>query len=101
MLPQVAGFRQLLSEVGCQAGQHEVLAETLAKELPQQMAVRAKEAARLTKENVKEARRLAEEIEKAYRALEKSKMKYQRSFQEWEAAQASYGKAETDGTVSR
>ena len=28
---QVSGFRALLAEVGCQAGQHEVLADTLAK----------------------------------------------------------------------
>ena len=27
----MSGFRALLAEVGCQAGQHEVLADTLAK----------------------------------------------------------------------
>lgn len=98
---QVEGFRLILVEVGFQAGQHEVLADSLAKELPLEMINRGKEAARLTKENVKEARRLSEEMEKSYRSLEKSKTKYQRSFQDWESAQASYRRAEADGTVSR
>jgi len=98
---QVSGFRALLAEVGCQAGQHEVLADTLAKELPLEMAARSKEAARLTKESVREARRLGEEVEKAYRSLDKSKRGYQRAFQEWETAQTAYRRAEADGTVSR
>merc|ERR1719369_469838 len=40
-------------------------------------------------------------MDKSYRSLEKSKCKYQRSFQDWESAQASYRRAEADGTVSR
>jgi len=98
---QVSGFRALLAEVGCQAGQHEVLADTLAKEIPLEMAARSKEAARLTKESIKEARRLGEEVEKSYRSLDKSKRGYQRAFQEWETAQTAYRRAESDGTVSR
>jgi len=98
---QVSGFRHLLQEVGCQANQHEMLADTLAKELPSEMCVRSKESARLTKDTAREARRLGEEMEKAYRSLDKSKRGYQRAFQEWEAAQAAYKRAETDGTVSR
>jgi len=98
---QVKGFRLVLQELGFQAGQHEILAETLCKSIPQDVQNKVKEVSKLTKSNLKDAKKISEELEKSYRYLDKGKMKYQRSFLDWEQTNNNYLKAETDGTVSR
>ena len=98
---RVKGFRLYLQELGYQAGQHEILAETYCKTIPQDIQSKVKEVSRQTKNNLKEAKEISEDLEKSYKWLDKNKIKYQRSYVDLEQSRGNYEKAEADGTVSR
>ena len=94
-------FRLLLRELGFQAGQHEVVAETLNNKLQNEAVRKSKEIAKKTKLNMKDAKKISEYLNKSYKDLEKSKIKYQRSFLEMEEAKTIFTKADSEGTISR
>jgi len=95
------GFRLYLQELGYQAGQHEILAETCCKTIPHDIQNKVKEVSKQTKNNLKEAKEISEDLEKNYKYLDKNKIKYQRAYVDQEQARTNYEKAEADGTVSR
>jgi len=94
-------FRLVLQETKYQANQHESLADLLVKSLTTKIQKKVKEFSEVTRKSIKEAKRISEEKEKSDRGIEKSKIKYQRSFFDWEQAEMDYTKADSSNEVSR
>jgi len=98
---QAKGFRLFLQELGFQAGQHEIVAETFNNKLQPELIKKSKEIAKKTKNNIKEAKKFSENLNRSYKELEKCKMKYQKSYGEMEESKGTFHKAEGEGTMSR
>jgi len=98
---QSKGFRLVLQEIGFQAGQHEILAETFSQKLHLELQRKSKEISKMTKKNLKDAKNLSDDLDNIYKDLEKTKNKYKKSFIDWEDAKENYIKAEKDGILSR
>ena len=91
----------LLQETGYQAAQHEIIADTFAGKLHQELQQKAKEIMKATKHNLKKAKQISEDINKVYRDLDKAKSKYQKSYIDWETTRNNYLKVEEDDKMSR
>jgi len=98
---QTKAFRLILQETKYQSNQHESLAETLSKNIYSNIQKKVKEFSDTTKKFVKEAKKLGEEKEKSDKLLDKSKLKFQRAFFDWESSEQDYSKADTSNEVSR
>ena len=72
-------LRLFLQELGFQAGQHEIVAETLSNHLQQEVIKKSKEIVKKTKNNIKEAKKISENLNRSYKDLDKCKAKYQKS----------------------
>lgn len=94
-------FRLCLQELGFQAGQHEIVAETLSNQIQQEVIKKSKEIAKKTKNNIKEAKKISENLNRSYKDLDKCKAKYQKSHHEMEEAKSAFLKADCEGTMSR
>ena len=94
-------FRLFLQELGFQAGQHEVVAESLSNQIQQEVIRKSKEIVKKTKINIKEAKKISEHLNRSYKDLDKSKIKYQKSHIEMEEAKSVFLKADCEGTLSR
>ena len=93
--------RLCLQELGFQAGQHEIVAETLSNQIQQEVIKKSKEIAKKTKNNIKEAKKISENLNRSYKELDKCKAKYQKSHHDMEEAKAAFMKADCEGTLSR
>jgi len=98
---QSQGFKSVLRELGFQAGQHEVLADSLSTTLPAKVKARAKELMKEAERCRKEAKVLAAGQEAEGRAVERAGGKYFRAQGEWETSEANVRRAEEEGQVSR
>ena len=94
-------FRLILQETGFQAGQHEVLSESLGKIAQNQLEEKASLVGEATEKNLKDARKITDYLEKHQQSLDRAKRKYQKSFAESTAAKSNYLKADANPTVSR
>ena len=91
----------MLKEVGFQAGQHEVLAESFSKEISKGILNEAKQLREIRRKNMKESEKLVSELNSAYKAMQTSKEKFRKSYEDQEKASGAYQKADADGNVSR
>merc|ERR1719391_641001 len=98
---QSQGFKSVLRELGFQAGQHEVLADSLSTTLPAKVKARAKELMKEAERCRKEAKALAAGREAEARAVERAGGKYFRAQGDWETSVANVRRAEEEGQVSR
>merc|ERR1712130_911342 len=98
---QSQGFKSVLRELGFQAGQHEVLADSLSTTLPAKVKARAKELMKEAERCRKEAKVLAAGQDAEGRAVERAGGKYFRAQGEWETSVANVRRAEEEGQVSR
>jgi len=98
---QARFFRIFLEELGYQAGQYEMLAHLFTVDIPAEISETAREIIKSTKKHQKLAKKYANEVEDSYKELEKAKIKYQRSFVDWEDAKDDLMKVEKEGLVSR
>jgi len=98
---QARGFRLFLQEMGFQAGQHEIVAETMSNQLQQDVIRKSKEITKKTKNNIKEAKKISETLNRSYKELDKCKSKYQKSYHEMEDAKGTFMKADGEGIMSR
>jgi len=98
---QSQGFKSVLRELGFQAGQHEVLADSLSTTLPAKVKARAKELMKEAERCRKEAKVLAAGQEAEGRAVERAGGKYCRAQGDWETTVANLRRAEEEGQVSR
>ena len=92
---------QMLKEVGFQAGQHEVLAESFSKEISKGIQEQSKQLREVRRKNMKESEKLVSELNSAYKAMQSSKEKFRKSYEDQEKASGAYNKADADGNVSR
>ena len=93
--------RLVLEETGFQAGQHEVLADSLGKLVHNNIQEKAASISKGTEDNVKECRKMTEKLEKHQQSHDKAKRRYQKSLSESTLAKRSYLKADSNPTVSR
>ena len=91
----------MLEELGYQAGQHELVAESFEKDYAKEIDDRVNEVKKEMKMSKKEADTLQRNMHQSYKALDDAKLKYQKSHIELEIAKTTYAKTEADGTVSR
>merc|ERR1719376_1202192 len=84
---ETINFRQILREIGYQAGQHELLADNLIKTLCADLQKKSKDLGKAVKDNCKAARKCKEVVDSEQQEMEKTKQKYER--------------ADADGTLSR
>lgn len=89
-------FRRSCEELGYQAGQHEILAETFLKTFPQEIKQEVKGYTKRLDKVRKEAKNLQSRLDKSYRALEKQKARYCRQREECRALQDSLSQAKQD-----
>eukprot|EP00092_Neocalanus_flemingeri_P058116 GFUD01069205.1.p1 GENE.GFUD01069205.1~~GFUD01069205.1.p1 ORF type:complete len:558 (+),score=166.38 GFUD01069205.1:488-2161(+) len=98
---QTNGFRLILVELGYQAGQHELLADTYGKECSKGIDDRLKEVKKEMKKNKKEAETIEKSLSQSYKSLDNRKLKYQKAHTELELTSNTFKKTESDGTISR
>ena len=91
----------MLKEVGFQAGQHEVLAEALSKEIYKNIHEQAKQLKEIRRKNMKDSEKLVTDLNAAFKSMQASKEKFRKAFEEQEKATSAFKKADGDGNVSR
>ena len=102
LFPSFSPFNfQMLSEVGFQANQHELLAEHFAKERYKAVQEEVKRLKEQRKKNIKEAEKIEAELKKAFKTMDAAKEKFRKAFDEQEKSNNTYNKAENDGTVTK
>lgn len=98
---QTSGFRLILQELGYQAGQHELLADSYGKDCSKAIDDRLKEVKNEMKKNKKEAESIEKNVSQTYKSLDSKKQKYQKAHVELEVTMNTFKKTESDGTISR
>jgi len=83
---QQKGFRLLLAELGYQAGQHELLAETFGPETAASLELHIKQVKGRTKQIRRETEQAEQELRHSYKLLEKARARYGEAHGELEAA---------------
>ena len=83
---------QMLSEVGYQAGQHEVLAESFSKEVYKNLHEQAKQLKEIRRRNIKESDKLVTELNSAFKSMQSSKEKFRKAFEDQEKAQQAFAR---------
>ena len=94
-------YRLLLQETLFQANQHEIIGERMCINLAQDLQQKSKEIVKSAKQNLRRAKQISEDINKMYKDLDKAKVKYQKSYIDWESARNNYLKADEDDRMSR
>jgi len=97
----IRGYKQMLSEVGFLAGQHEVLSDAFCKERYKGVMGEVKSLKEARKKNMKEAEKIAAELKAAYKKMDAHKEKFRKAFDDQEKSTAAYNKANDDGNVTR
>ena len=83
---------QMLAEVGYQAGQHEVLAESFSKDVYKHLHDEAKKLKESRRKNIKESDKLVNELNSAFKSMHSSKEKFRKAFDDHERAQQAFSK---------
>jgi len=96
-----AKFRLILQELGYQAGQHELLADTYGKECSRAIEERLKDVKNEMKKLKKEADVIEKNLNQSYKLLDNKKQNYLKAHQELEVTINNFKKTEFDGTISR
>ena len=94
-------FRLNLQELGFQAGQHEVLAESYSRIVYRDIEEKAVQVSEGAQNNVKEMKQITDNLERHQQNLDKAKKKYQKYFAESITAKSNFLKADANPTVSR
>ena len=66
----------MLQEVGFQAGQHEVLAETFSKDIYKQIHEQAKTLKEVRRKNMRESEKIVNDLNAAFKSMQSSKVRY-------------------------
>jgi len=98
---QTSCFRLLLCEVGYQAGQHELLSESLGKTVASEIKSKVKEVTKGTEQCKKEVKTLTGSLDKSLRSLEKARNQYAKCHTEWGQLREEVKRAEGDPTMAR
>ena len=91
----------ILTELGYQAGQHEVLADVFMKDIPQEIKLQMKNSQRQVENHRKDIKLFQTRLDKAYKDLEKSKRKYVKHHKEWEFSKEALNQAKYQSTPTK
>ena len=94
-------FSRLLEELGYIAGQHEMVAEHINRDIATGMRSQAEELCMEIKRNVKCCKKEKDKYKLSLFDLEKNKLKYLKSYHDWEDSEANYQASEKDGAIAR
>jgi hypothetical protein len=94
-------YRNALNELGCQAGQHEVIAENLNTSIVLELASLVKQLKEDRRKQIIERARIREQLQSSFSTQNKTKDKYEKAFGASERALDLYRKADADLNLSR
>lgn len=94
-------YKEMLLEVGFQAGQHEILADAFSEEIAKKIKESAKEMTAKRKSNMKQSKKIHDELQSAFRSMTASKDKFRRAYDDQVRAVDAYNKADAEGNISR
>ena len=94
-------YKNLLNELGDQAGQHEMIAENLSTSVVQELTVLVKQLKDDRRKYLNEGSRIQNELQTSLNQLNKTKEKYEKAFGASERALDAYHKADADLNLSR
>ena len=94
-------FRNLLKELGFQAGQHEVVEEACGKTAQTNVNKKVKEVKSEIEKSKKEARELERKIDASLKSLKDKKARYNTAHSAMEFASDSFKKTSENGNASR
>ena len=85
----------ILTELGYQAGQHELLADVLIKDIPEEIKLKVKYSQKQVENHRKDIKVLQMKLDKAYKDLDKSKRKYVKHHNEWHCSKEALRQAKS------
>ncbi|XP_057366986.1 formin-binding protein 1-like isoform X1 [Daphnia carinata] len=94
-------FRDVLTEVNDQAGQHEVVAENLTSAVTKEIVALVKDLKEERKKALQEGAKLQSSLSQQLSALDRAQKNYEKAFREAERAEDAYRKADADLNLSR
>jgi len=94
-------FRDMLTEINDQAGQHEVVAENLTMSVTKEIVALVKEIKDDRKRALHEGARLQSALNQQLNTLDRAQKNYEKAFREAERAEDAYRKADADLNLSR
>jgi len=94
-------YKNLLNELGDQAGQHEMIAENLSTSVVQELSSLTKQLKDDRRKHLNEGARIQSQLQSSLMLLTKTKEKYEKAFGASERALDAYQKADADLNLSR
>jgi len=94
-------YKNLLNELGDQAGQHEMIAENLSTSVVQELSSLTKQLKDDRRKHLNEGARIQSQLQSSLTLLSKTKEKYEKAFGASERALDAYHKADADLNLSR
>jgi len=94
-------YKNLLNELGDQAGQHEMIAENLSTSVVQELSSLTKVLKDDRRKHLNEGARIQSQLQSSLMLLSKTKEKYEKAFGASERALDAYQKADADLNLSR
>lgn len=94
-------YKNLLNELGDQAGQHEMIAENLSTSVVQELSTLVKQLKDDRRKHLNEGARIQSQLQSSLMLLSKTKEKYEKAFGASERALDAYHKADADLNLSR
>jgi len=94
-------YKNLLNELGDQAGQHEMIAENLSTSVVQELSSLTKVLKDDRRKHLNEGARIQSQLQSSLMLLTKTKEKYEKAFGASERALDAYHKADADLNLSR
>jgi len=94
-------YKNLLNELGDQAGQHEMIAENLSTSVVQELSSLTKVLKDDRRKHLNEGARIQSQLQSSLMLLSKTKEKYEKAFGASERALDAYHKADADLNLSR
>jgi len=94
-------YKNLLNELGDQAGQHELIAENLSSSVVQELSTLTKQLKDDRRKHLTEGTRIQSQLQSSLMLLSKTKEKYEKAFGASERALDAYRRADDDLNLSR
>jgi len=94
-------YKEMLLEVGFQAGQHEILADAFSKDIAQHIFDEAKQMKKNRTSNMKQSKKISDELTVAFKTMHAAKDKFRRAYDDQVRATEAFKKSDAEGNISR
>ena len=91
----------MLKEVGFQAGQHEVIAESYKRDISETIKDQIGQIKKARENNIRKATKCTTELRDAKRTMFQARERFRRAYDDQIKAKQNYENAEADGRISR